>query len=225
MDSRQEILDAIQILIDGAMNNVTQIQNGTCTGVALKTCTMLINGRELDNIQFYGNAPIINKQYRVFVPNGNMNIAFIITGVSNYDNKGADSNGKSSTQLNPYPIGSYYWSSVSTNPKDLFGGEWEQIKDKFVLAAGSTYSAGKTGGEATHTLTTNEMPSHAHGLFRQQWYSGEAKVNTSILSWESNTENGAASDGVQSSTDKAGGGAAHNNMPPYIVAYCWHRIG
>lgn len=61
-----------------------------------------------------------------------------------------------------YPIGSIYITVGSINPSILFGGSWEQIQDKFLLSAGSTYIAGSTGGEATHTLTTNEMPSHLH---------------------------------------------------------------
>lgn len=65
--------------------------------------------------------------------------------------------------LSVHPIGSLYWSSSSTSPASLFGGTWTQIKDKFVLAAGDTYAAGATGGEATHLLTVAEMPSHDHG--------------------------------------------------------------
>ena len=61
-----------------------------------------------------------------------------------------------------YPVGSIYLSINSTNPSTLFGGTWEQIKDKFLLACGDTYTNGSTGGEATHTLTTNEIPSHSH---------------------------------------------------------------
>ena len=61
-----------------------------------------------------------------------------------------------------YPIGSIYMSVNSTSPQILFGGTWEQIKDTFLLATGDTYANGSTGGEATHTLTVNEMPSHTH---------------------------------------------------------------
>ena len=61
-----------------------------------------------------------------------------------------------------YPIGSTYISVNSVNPSFLFGGTWEQLKDRFLLGSGDTYSAGTTGGKATHTLTTNEMPSHTH---------------------------------------------------------------
>ena len=63
-----------------------------------------------------------------------------------------------------YPVGSIYMSVNNTNPSILFGGTWTQIQDRFLLAAGGTYTNGNTGGEATHTLTTTEMPSHAHGL-------------------------------------------------------------
>ena len=63
---------------------------------------------------------------------------------------------------NIYPVGSIYISVNSTNPSTLFGGEWEQIQEKFLLSAGDTHTAGTTGGEFTHTLTTAEMPVHNH---------------------------------------------------------------
>ena len=51
-----------------------------------------------------------------------------------------------------FPIGYIYISSSSNNPADIYGvGTWQQIKDTFILAAGDTYAAGSTGGEATHT--------------------------------------------------------------------------
>lgn len=62
-----------------------------------------------------------------------------------------------------YPVGSIYMSMTDTNPNVLFGfGTWEQVKDRFLLSAGDTYKAGNTGGEATHSLTVDEMPSHKH---------------------------------------------------------------
>lgn len=63
-----------------------------------------------------------------------------------------------------YPVGSIYMSVNSTSPGTLFGGTWERIQDRFLLSAGSTYSAGATGGEATHTLSAAEMPSHTHSV-------------------------------------------------------------
>lgn len=61
-----------------------------------------------------------------------------------------------------YPIGSIYMSVNSTSPATLFGGTWEQLEDRFLLGAGSTYTAGASGGEASHVLTESEMPSHTH---------------------------------------------------------------
>ena len=61
-----------------------------------------------------------------------------------------------------YPVGSIYMSVNSTSPSTLFGGTWEQLQDRFLLGASSNYTAGGTGGEATHTLTKDEMPSHTH---------------------------------------------------------------
>ena len=49
-----------------------------------------------------------------------------------------------------YPVGSIYMSVNSTSPETLFGGTWVQIKDTFLLSAGDTYTAGNTGGSATH---------------------------------------------------------------------------
>lgn len=61
-----------------------------------------------------------------------------------------------------YPVGSIYLSVNSTSPSVLFGGEWEQIQEKFLLSAGDTHTAGTTGGEFSHTLTIDEMPVHNH---------------------------------------------------------------
>ena len=117
-----------------------------------------------------------------------------------------------------YPVGSYYWSSVSTNPGTIFGGTWEQIKDKFVLAVGDTYTAVDiTGGEATHTLTVQEMPGHTHasGDSGHAAYGGASGDIQSGSGWKTALS--------QIQTSSRGGDQPHNNMPPYITAYCFHR--
>lgn len=72
-----------------------------------------------------------------------------------------------------YPIGSIYTSTKNTNPAATLGGTWTQIKDRFLLCAGDSYSAGATGGSATHTHTsaahTHEIPSHKHSLSNKGW--------------------------------------------------------
>lgn len=65
--------------------------------------------------------------------------------------------------LKAYPVGAIYISYNSTDPGDLFGGSWTQLENRFLLGAGTTYAARSMGGEATHTLTTSEIPDHWHG--------------------------------------------------------------
>ena len=123
--------------------------------------------------------------------------------------------------LRAYPVGSIYLSVSETSPASMFGGTWERIEDRFLLASGSTYTAGDTGGEATHTLTINEIPSHTHIINASYANPGSASSNNgkllagdknNIWLWE------------HASTGSAGWDAAHNNMPPYLAVYMWKRV-
>ena len=79
-----------------------------------------------------------------------------------------------------YPVGSIYMSVASTDPGSVMPGTtWARLKDKFLLGAGDTYTAGNTGGSATHTLTTNEMPSHNHSFTGSSVTSGGISANHS----------------------------------------------
>ncbi len=144
--------------------------------------------------------------------------------------------------LEAHPVGSLYWSKNSTNPSELFGGTWQQIKDVFILASGDTYEVDSTGGSATHKLTTNEMPSHTHT------FKGTASSHSHTLLYNaiSNKPGGAISglnggdlwnngvdlNGSTNSTSitprgtnsSTGGGQAFSIMPPYKTRYCWERI-
>lgn len=133
---------------------------------------------------------------------------------------------------NVYPVGSIYMSVNSTNPKNLFGGTWEQIQGKFLFGMNSSYPAGSTGGEITHKLTWNEMPGHYHeGLY----YSYQDTENLITLNagsasyhipWGSSDyagDYGAGTGEKELITGSAGSGVAHNNMPPYLSVYIWKR--
>ncbi len=61
-----------------------------------------------------------------------------------------------------YPVGSIYMSTNSTNPENLFGGTWEEIQGKFLLARDEKHVAGTTGGEENVTLMTEQLPAHNH---------------------------------------------------------------
>ena len=116
-----------------------------------------------------------------------------------------------------YPVGSIYMSVNSTSPATIFGGTWERIQDTFLLAAGSTYDAGSTGGEREHKLTVNEMPSHRHNI---------AIATGSVSGTEyfhAEQTQGGSYPIYSSPVQPTGGGVAHNNMPPYLAVYVWKR--
>lgn len=123
-----------------------------------------------------------------------------------------------------HPVGSYYTSDKDTEPAEIFGfGTWERVKGVVLLGADEdSYPAGSEGGEAEHTLTVEEMPSHSHQYNRlPQMFANtnfskddQANFNDSVRA-SSNTEY------VQ--TWNTGGSQPHNNMMPYHAAYCWRR--
>jgi len=129
-----------------------------------------------------------------------------------------DSNGV----LGAYPIGSIYLSVNNTSPASLFGGTWEKIQDRFLLASGSSYSLGATGGEKTHTLTISEMPSHDHPLRNINWK--ETGIDNNTIPSVNMGYLGESGFIWWAATAKTGGGQPHNNMPPYLVVNVWKRI-
>ena len=117
-----------------------------------------------------------------------------------------------------YPVGSIYMSTENTSPASMFGGTWEQIKDRFLLSAGDTYSAGATGGEASHMLAQNEM-ARIRLLASEQPGNDEGMILSSSI-W---TKGDGSSYTI---VDMAKGfeQTAFSLMPPYLVVYCWKRI-
>lgn len=134
-----------------------------------------------------------------------------------------------------YPVGSIYLSVNNTNPKNFFGGEWEQIKDKFLLCCGNTYANGVIGGSAEHSHSTQshilsvaEMPGHSHTFLTipnsdtQPWSAPHQVIEYKYVNGTHYTKY----------TDSTGGGQPHshgntgssNNMPPFLAVYAWKRI-
>lgn len=128
-----------------------------------------------------------------------------------------------------HPVGSIYQSTISTSPEELFGGTWEQLSGRFLLASNSTYAAGSTGGEATHTLTIDEMPSHEGHLDTNETNlngNNNLYLPTSVFSSYGTNPRGWATQAdneVVPAGESKGGGQAHNNMPPYLAVYMWKR--
>lgn len=126
---------------------------------------------------------------------------------------------KEEQKLLDHPVGSIYQSVEPTSPAELFGGEWQKIEDRMLIAASNTYPVKSTGGEATHKLTESELPKHRHSLDSLSYSAGPSEIDT----------NGNGVGYKKSPTypiyasTYAGGDAAHNNMPPYYAVYTWLR--
>ena len=116
-----------------------------------------------------------------------------------------------------WPVGSVYISVTDTSPEALFGGTWQRIEDRFLLAAGDSYPLGNTGGEAQHALTAAELPQHTHGYD----YTGQSDVTgvTAIRVYDGDSRLNEYKGKATSNC----GGQAHNNMPPYVAVNIWKR--
>lgn len=126
--------------------------------------------------------------------------------------------------LEAYPIGSIYISTNATSPATLFGGNWDEIHGAFLFANSALHKAGEIGGEEKHVLKEKEIPVHYHDEYVGN-DGGDGSVPegyygfTSIASTSKNTYWAKGS-----KTSEAGGGQAHNNMPPYLSVYMWQRV-
>lgn len=77
------------------------------------------------------------------------------------------------------------------------------LRNRFVVGAGSSYAVADTGGAATHTLTEAELPS-----YNGKWYG-----NRWCNDWTGSVIGGDVAIGFQ----QVGSGSAHNNLPPYYA--------
>jgi microcystin-dependent protein len=156
------------------------------------------------------------------------------------------SNVYAQAKLDAHPVGSIYESTDSTSPATLFGGTWETMDAGRVLVAqgkaatGTTFTAGATGGEETHTLTTSELPVTNVTVSGTTNAAGNHRHSISTMSDESSESNPQPAYGNGSSktgytnydgdhvhlftgSGTFGGGESHNNLPPYTVVYRWRR--
>ena len=137
-----------------------------------------------------------------------------------------------------YPVGSIYMSVSSVSPEVLFGGQWQRITGKFLLAAtdggssGASQAAGNEGGAASNTLTENNLP-QISGSFDVRNAGTSAMVSTAAgkvsignggsasptaaPSGSANTMRKVSFSFGKSSPD------AITNLPPFLSVYVWKR--
>ena len=109
-----------------------------------------------------------------------------------------------------YPVGSIYMTVNDVSPEILFGGSWERIEDRFLLAAG-VFSVGSTGGAESYNLS---IDAHKHTI--------STFDNVKFVS-------GAYTDGtfdipITGTTEKSGSvSKTIPTMPPYLAVFVWKR--
>lgn len=112
------------------------------------------------------------------------------------------------------PVGFVLTLYSHADPNTMYPGTtWVRLQNAFLWAVDSDGAIGQTGGSKTHTLTVNELPSHSHGSVYSQHADG-----TKNAAWYT-----AAGSAIAYGAVATGGGAAHNNMPPYIQVSMWRR--
>lgn len=123
------------------------------------------------------------------------------------------------------PVGSYYETSDEDfDPNIEWDGTWVlDSKGTVTVALDENQTefntVGKTGGSTTHTLSINEMPSHAHT-------SKTSLVNANGQGSDARAQGGTTLGFAfqMETTNSTGGSQPHNNLQPYTVVCRWHRI-
>ena len=123
---------------------------------------------------------------------------------------------------NVWPVGSIYISVVNINPSEYFGGTWQVFGTGRCLVGIDTSQTEfntieKTGGEATHKLTVEEMPSHNHAI---EMTSGGVAYQVERVPFGNQSVWGNSNLPIK----PTGGSQPHNNMPPYLAVYVWKRV-
>lgn len=125
----------------------------------------------------------------------------------------------------PFPVGSHLFND-GQDPGEIWGGTvWEQIKEKFPLGCGDTHEAGTSGGEFEHKLTTDELPSDFGQFDALTWAGNNYRVNGcfSVNQLHLDRTLPTGTNVGDALFTLAGGDKSHNNTPPYLAIYWWHR--
>lgn len=122
--------------------------------------------------------------------------------------------------LSAYPIGSVYISVSDVSPASLFGGTWEKIKDRFLLASGDTYALGASGGNANAVVVSHRHNDLMLGGSAILKVTGSGAGTTGI----DTSSNSASPTSTSITTSTTGEDGTGKNMPPYLVVNVWKRV-
>ena len=148
----EELLQSIDIIAQNAAKNGVKIYTATVTAISdNNTCSVRVNGKTHNGITYYGDAPSVNKSYRVFCPNGSMNQAFIITGGGSSGESAYTLPIASADVLGGIKVGAGLTISTEGTLSATGGGtadavEWNNVLDKPTTIAGYGITDAKIDG-------------------------------------------------------------------------------
>lgn len=141
-----------------------------------------------------------------------------------------------------YPVGSIYMSVNSVNPSTLFGGTWEKIEDRFLVATGTTFNLGQSGGskDAVVVSHTHTQVAHRHdyesdeiGKPYKLWgtKSGSSELGGNVsgsVKYYAATKNNDykwlnSMSSEQPTINNSGVDGTDKNLPPYLAVNMWKR--
>ena len=131
-----------------------------------------------------------------------------------------------------YPVGIIVDFAVEMDPNSAvgFGTQWQRIADgRALIASDASHPVGWAGGEASHTLTEAEMPTHNHTIAYSKDgnpYPGSGN-GTFAPNMALTTKLTTSADDLAyyvTATQTRGAGQAHNNMQPSLAVARWKRV-
>lgn len=134
-----------------------------------------------------------------------------------------------------YPVGVIIETTDKNfNPSEYWGGTWKRIKGKCIVGVDESVdyfnASAVTGGEVSHTLTSDEIPAHTHHFMKDSctliWGRGDSDVyvpNGVVYAGGATNNALCTYQNICNKTDSTGGGHSHNNLQPYYTAYIWER--
>lgn len=102
------------------------------------------------------------------------------------------------------------WEVWPSGMKDAISLTLPDLRNVFLIGAGSDYTLGQTGGEAEVTLTVDELPAHGHGYTQPTF-------GVDIESVGVPDPTGVGNPPLPQVTDDTGGNQPHNNLPPFFA--------
>lgn len=220
-----EVIAGQKYQISSAVTSGIWIGEAPWSGVVWETITVASNNTFTSNHNGYAT---FSAQTVPTVTS--MTIEFYTSSVCNGTNKFYPID----PALAAYPIGSVYMSIEATSPSALFGGTWEQLKDRFLIGAGGSYSG--TGGATTHRhglssgyaqIYMGGLPgvsSSTTGIAHAVTYNASYNI-TSGRKYQVAVDYGYTDPNAVTSATKLGGNSNNTEtLPPYLAVYMWKRI-